>query len=231
MKGQLPPEKKTLSNILRNRWTFGNHVPQSWWFASIPWPCPILGGLFWRNGFTRQCVRFFVLDCSWLASNWSSTRIIYVWFWMLFAANASGLKIHGERKNGHQSGVGILNGQDTHTIQGALFPKQKLRSCYCQSGPQDGTTDAAGSQRKKEWNVWNVTISSKRHLRTLGTTKINKSVEFKTSSDVFAGGILACTWELQSWTEELIYFQRPNKRSEFWPLPNWGIKRLHLEEC
>ena len=88
--------------------------------------------LFWvvffeGNGFTRQCVRFFVLDCSWLASNWSSTRIIYVWFWMLFAANASGLKIHWEHKNGHQSGVGILNGQDTHTIQGALFPKQKLK--------------------------------------------------------------------------------------------------------
>ena len=55
----------------------------------------------------------------------------------------------GNKKNGHQSGVGILDGQDIDTFQGTLFPKQKTEKLLiAKFGPQDGTSNAAGSQRK-----------------------------------------------------------------------------------
>lgn len=55
-----------------------------------------------------------------------------------------------KHQRGHWSGVGILDGKGIGTFQGTLFPEQETESLLlAKFGPQDGTSDAAGSQEQK----------------------------------------------------------------------------------
>lgn len=106
----------------------------------------------------------FVSDCWWLASNWSSTRIMSVWF---------------------TSRVLEFWMAKTPFSRNTVPQTKDWEIAHCKIRTTRWHEQCGRQPKKKEWNVWDVTNSSKRHLRT---TKMKNQVSFKKYPAMFLQG-------------------------------------------